>query len=165
MTLQFFDRVINWVHSQEGLVTQNGIQQLMERELYLQNLNEKLYGKYIRKKPMVNKPSLSSDRTINGVTFSFMEIIVRMVRNKNLFSPSSLLLDPDNPCCDPPQLLFVGEVNTGTWMKGAKFRECSLPNHIIVLLFFFIDGLTIYKYSKLILEAVLTCCFWFNRKA
>ena len=28
----------------------------------------------------------------------------------------------------------------------------------------FIDGLSIDKYGKLTVEAVLTCCLWFNRK-
>ena len=29
----------------------------------------------------------------------------------------------------------------------------------------FIDGLSVDKYGKLSVEAVLTCCLWFNRKA
>ena len=29
----------------------------------------------------------------------------------------------------------------------------------------FIDGLKIDKYGKLSVEAVLTCCLWFNRRA
>ena len=53
-----------------------------------------------------------------------------MVLNKSLFNPSNLLLDPDNPCALPSESLYVGEVNSGSWIKEAIAEECTLPNHI-----------------------------------
>ena len=44
-------------------------------------------------------------------------------------------------------------------------NECSLKNHILMPFCHFIDGLSVDKYGKLSVEAVLTCCLWFNRKA
>ena len=40
-----------------------------------------------------------------------------------------------------------------------------MHNQILIPFCHFIDGLNVDKYSKLIVEAVLTCCLWFNRKA
>ena len=50
-------------------------------------------------------------------------------------------------------------------MKSAISKECSLPNHILMPFCHFIDGLKVDKYGKLTVEAVLTCCLWFNKKA
>ena len=57
---------------------------------------------------------------------------------------------------------YVGEVNSGTWMKNTIEKECTLPTHILMPFCYFIDGLNIDKYGKLTVEAVLTCCLWFN---
>ena len=70
-----------------------------------------------------------------------------------------------NPWSGPLESEYVGEVNTGTWMKEAIAREYSLDNQILMPFFHFIDRLNVDKYSKLIVEAVLTYCLWFNRKA
>ena len=70
-----------------------------------------------------------------------------------------------NPWSGPPESEYVGEVNTGTWMKEAIARECSLDNHILMPFCHFIDGLNIKKYNKLTVEALLTYCLWFNIKA
>ena len=94
--------------------------------------------------------------------FSVKEMILKMVLNKSLFNPSNLLLDPDNPCVSPPESLYVGEVNSGSWMKEAIAKECTLPNHILMPFCHFIDGLSVDKYGKLSVEAVLTRCLWFN---
>ena len=88
-----------------------------------------------------------------------------MVMNTSLFCPSNILLDPDNPCSPPPESIYYGEVNSGTWMKSAISKECSLPNHILMPFCHFIDGLKVDKYGELTIEAVLTCCLWFNKKA
>lgn len=90
---------------------------------------------------------------------------LRMGLNENLFTSQNLDLDPDNPCSDPINSIYVDDVNTGTLIKDEKARECSLPNHIIMPFCQFIDGLNIDKYEKLTVEAVLICClFWFNKK-
>ena len=43
-------------------------------------------------------------------------------------------------------------------------NECSLPNHILIPFCHFIDGLSVNKYGKLSVGAVVACCLWFNRK-
>lgn len=32
----------------------------------------------------------------------------------NTFFPPNLLLDPDNPCSDPPESIYVNKANSGT---------------------------------------------------
>ena len=128
----------------------------MKREMFLQDLNAKLYGKEVLMKPSVENILLSSGRHTNVVTFSFKEMVLRMVLNKSMFTPQNLLLNPDDPCSLPHVSSYVGEVNTGTWMKNAIEKECTLPNHILMPFCHFIDGLNIDKYGKLTVEAVLT---------
>ena len=163
--LILFDRIIDWVRRHETTLTQNGSTSLTKRKMLLQELNQKLYQNEILMKPRVNNITLSSGRTTNVVTFSIKEMILRMVLNKSLFNPSNILLDPNNPCSPPSDSLYYGEVNSGTWMKSAIAKECSLPNHILMPFCHFIDGLKVDKYGKLTVEAVLTCCLWFNKKA
>ena len=163
--LILFDRVIHWLQRHESVVRNNGTELLMKRVTFLQDLNNKLYGKQVLMKPHVDNILLSSGRNTNVVTFSFKEMVLRMVLNKSLFSPSNLLLNPLDPCSPPIESEYIGEVNTGTWMKNAIRKECTLPNHILMPFCHFIDGLNIDKYGKLTVEAVLTCCLWFNRKA
>ena len=97
------------------------------------------------------------------VTFSFKEIILRMVTNKTLFYPGNLLLDTKNPFADPLDDGFYGDINTGTWFTKAKKNVCTEPNHILMPFCHFIDGLSVDKYGKLNVEAVLSCYVWFNR--
>ena len=103
--------------------------------------------------------------TRNVVSFSMREIILRMVTNKTFFHPGNLLFDPNNPCADISDDRCYGDVNTGTLFKKVKMHECTLPNHIPMHFCHFIDELSVDKYGKLTVEAVLTCCLWFNRKA
>ena len=163
--LILFDRVINWLQRHESVVKLNGTEHLMKRATFLQDLNHKLYGKQVLMKPSVDNILLSSGRNTNVVTFSFKEMVLRMVLNKSLFSPPNLLLNPDDPFSSPIESDYVGEVNSGTWMTNAIEKECTLPTHILMPFCHFIDGLNIDKYGKLTVEAVLTCCLWFNRKA
>ena len=79
-----------------------------------------------------------------------------MVSNKILLHPDNLLLDPKNPCCDTPDSALYSDVNTELWYLNEKKSECILPNHIIMLLYHFIDVISIDKYGKLTVEAVLT---------
>ena len=116
-------------------------------------------------KPIINTVHLSSGRNTNVVTFSFKEMILRMVSNRSLFNYKNLLLSPENPCADPPDSEYYSDVNTGTWFKEAKLKECTKPNHILMPFCHFIDGLNVDKYGKLTVEAVMSCCLWFNRKA
>ena len=115
-------------------------------------------------KPEMDYIVLSSDQSINIVTFSVKEIILRMIMNKSLFSPTNLLLDPDKPCSLSTDSLYINEINSSTWLKEAVAKECSQPKYILMPFCHFIDGLNIDKYNKLTVEAVLICCPWLNRK-
>ena len=88
-------------------------------------------------KPKISPVALSSGRSTNVVTFSFREIILRMVTNKNLFHPSNLLLDINNPFSDPTDDGYYGEVNTGTWFKEAKKNLYRTKSYIDAILSFY----------------------------
>ena len=101
-------------------------------------MNKKLYRDDISfMKPKISPVALSSGRSTNVVTFSFREIILRMVTNKNLFHPSNLLLDINNPFSDPTDDGYYGEVNTGTWFKEAKNFLYRTKSYIDAILSFY----------------------------
>ena len=164
--LVMFDRIIRWLKRHEGMISSIGTSGLLSRKQFIESMNKKLYnGPVSIMKPKIYKTILSSGRTSNVVSFSMREMILKMVTNKSLFHPGNLLLDPKNPCGDQPDDGSYGDVNTGTWYKAAKKHECTLPNQILMPFCHFIDGLSVDKYGKLTVEAVLTCCLWYNRKA
>ena len=78
--------------------------------------------------------------------------------SKSLFSPTNVLLQPDNPSLLPNDSSYVGEANSGTRMKEAVAKQFYQPNHILMPFCYFINELNIDKYEKLTVEAVLTCC-------
>ena len=160
-----FDRIVNWVRRHDHNLKRVDANNLQRREKFITDLNRKLYQDTIFMKPIVNPILLSSGRSTNVVTFSFKEMILNIVTNRSLFCSDNLLLNPNDPCETPPATDYYGEVNTGTWWKQAIQNECKQPNHILMPFCHFIDGLKIDKYGKLSVEAVLTCCLWFNRKA
>ena len=125
-----FDRIINWMKKHEGHLVSKGTVGLQEREKIIESMNKKLYRDDISfMKPKISPVILSSGRKTNVVTFSFQEIILRMVTNKNLFHPSNLLLDPSNPFAHPLDDGYYGEVNIGTWFQEA--RKKFVLNQII----------------------------------
>ena len=164
--LVMFNRIIRWLKRHESGICDNGISGIMNRNNFINSMNQKLYGSSISMmKPKLKPTVLSSGRTSNVVVFSIKEMILKMVTNKSLFHPDNLLLDPTNPCGDVLDDGYYGDVNTGTWFAEAKSRECTLTNHILIPFCHFIDGLSVDKYGKLSVEAVLSCCLWYNRKA
>ena len=163
--LVLFDRIIEWVKVHEQDFIDTGTLGLQRRKRFILDLNRQLYRKKIMMKPRVERVILSSLRTTSVVTFSMREKILQMVTNLTTFHSGNLLLDPINPCGPPPDTGYYGEVNSGTWHKEAITRECTQPNHILMPFCHFIDGLKVDKYGKLTVEAVLSCCLWFNRKA
>ena len=68
--LILFDRVINWLQRYESVVRQNGASHLMKREMFLQDLNAKLYGKDVLMKPSVENIRLSSGRHLSLIHIS-----------------------------------------------------------------------------------------------
>ena len=163
--LILFDRIIDWVKRHHHNMSTFQIDNLIKRDKFIREMNHRLYHGNIMMKPTVSNLNLSSNRVTSVVTFSMKEMILKMITNTSLFHPDNLLLDPNNPCGDPLDSPYYDEVNSGTWFKDAKQKECILPNHILMPFCFFIDGLSVDKYGKLTVEAVLTCCLWFNRKA
>ena len=160
-----FDRIVSWVKRHDQNLKRIDASNLPLRNKFINDLNTKLYQDQIIMKPIVNPIALSSGRTTNVVTFSFKEMVLNIITNRSLFCPDNLLLDPQNPCAPPTESNYYGEVNTGTWWRQAIQNECTEPNHILMPFCHFIDGLKIDKYGKLSVEAVLTCCLWFNRRA
>ena len=99
--------------------------------ILLEGMNKKLYKDDISfMNPKISPVALSSGRSTNVVTFSFREIILRMITNKNLFHPSNLLLDINNPFSDPTDDGYYGEVNTGTWVQRSQ-KSLVKPCYVV----------------------------------
>ena len=163
--LVMYDRIFNWVRRHESTISTNGLSGINHRDKFISEMNGRLYNNTTTMKPIVNHITLSSGRQTNVVTFSLSEMILKMVSNRSLFIPDNLLLNPDDPCGDPLATEYYSDVNSGSWFKQAKTSECHSPNHILMPFCHFIDGLNVDKYGKLTVEAVMTCCLWYNRKA
>lgn len=73
-------------------------------------------------------------------------MIFTHITQEELIFPPNLLHSPDNLYSDPPESIYIGDINTGTLMKSAKAKECSLPNHILVPFCHVIDGLNVDTY-------------------
>ena len=130
--LVMFDRIIEWVRRHEATIKRAGMTSLLKRNNLIESLNKKLYlEEGALMKPKISYINLHSNRTTKVVTFSFREMILRMITNKALFHPDNLLIDPKDPFADPPESKFFGEVNTGTWFKEAKRNECRNPKEIL----------------------------------
>ena len=160
-----FDRMIAWMQKHEMCVRKHGTDHLMKRNKFINDLDQKLYTDRSFMKPIVSPVNLTSGRSTTVVNFSLKDAIIRMVSNKSIFCPKNLLLDPLNPCGPPPISDHYNEVNSGTWHDDARKHECSESNHILMPFCCFIDGLKVDKFGKLTVEAVLSCCLWFNRAA
>ena len=52
-------------------------------------------------------------------------MILRMVTNKSILHPGNLLLDPTNPCAEPLDDGYYGDVNSGKWYTNAKKMNVS----------------------------------------
>ena len=164
--LIMYNRIIDFMKRNESILKSDGTSSLMQRDKLINCLNRKMYNnRSALMKPKLSLTKLSSGRTTNVVTFSFREMVLKMVANKTLFHPDNLLLDPDNPFADPVDDGYYGDVNSGDWFLHAKTHECKRDNEILMPFCHFIDGLSIDKYGKLTVEAVMSCCLWFNRKA
>ena len=119
--LVMFDRIIRWLKRHEGNIASHGTSGFLSRNNFIESMNKKLYTNSASiMKPKLCPTLLSSGRTSNVVIFSMKEMILRMVTNKSIFHPGNLLLDPTNPCADPPDDGYYGDVNTGKWFTTAK---------------------------------------------
>ena len=126
--LVMFDRIIEWVRRHEATIKRDGMTSLLKRNNLVENLNKKLYlEEGALMKPKISYINLHSNRRTKVVTFSFREMVLRMITNKSLFHPDNLLIDPKNPFADPPESEYIGEVNTGTWFKEARGMNVGVP--------------------------------------
>ena len=93
--LIMYNRVIDFIKRHEDILKSEGTSGLLQRDRLLSSLNQRLYHKRSAlMKPKLSLTTLSSGRTTNVVTFSFKEMILKMITNKSLFHPDNLLLDP-----------------------------------------------------------------------
>ena len=116
-------------------------------------------------KPWIERIRLKSGRFTSVVTFSFEEMVLRMLTNTNLFKKQNLVLDPENIFAPPKENDYYEDINDGSWWKTASENLCLESDQILMPFIFFIDGLKIDKYGKSTVEAVLACCAWFNKVA
>lgn len=96
-------------------------------------------------KSRVNNIHFSFSYTKHLLTFSDKKMNLRMVMSNSLFPPSSILLDPDNPCSIPPESMYYDEVNSSTWIKYNISEKYPKPNHCLVPICHIIDGININK--------------------
>ena len=116
-----FDRIIRWLKRHEGNVVSHGISGLLTQNNFIESMNKKLYtNSAFIVKPKLRPTLISSGCTSNDVIFSMKEMVLCMVTNKTIFHPGILLLDPTNPCDDPQDDGYYGDVNSGTWFTTAK---------------------------------------------
>ena len=141
----------------EGNIITNGTNSLSKRHTIITDINRSMYEKEILMKPRIEMTNLPSGQNSNVVTFSMKEMILRMVMNKSLFNADNILLDPHNSLLDPLDSIYYGEVNTGTWFKETKHKECTLPKQILMLFCQFIDRLSVQKYDNITVEMGLSC--------
>ena len=99
-------------------------------------------------KPKLCPTQLSSGRTSNVVIFSMKEMILRMVTNKSIFHPGNLLLDPINPCAEPLDDGYYGDVNSGKWHTNAK----KMNVHLRII-------------SSCVFVTLLMVCQWINMES
>ena len=119
--LVMFDRIIRWLKRHEGNIASHGTSGFLNRKNFIESMNKKLYlDSASIMKPKLCPTQLTSGRTSNVVIFSMKEMILRMVTNKSIFHPGNLLLDPTNPCAEPPDDGYYGDVNSGKWYMNEK---------------------------------------------
>ena len=89
-SLVLFDHIMHWLRRHEGTVKSIGLTGLSNRDKFISDMNHTLYKDSTTMKPFINHIRLSSEQTTNVVTFSFREMILRMVENRSLFTPENL---------------------------------------------------------------------------
>jgi hypothetical protein len=173
--LILYDKMIDYLqrhkHKLSNLTSTTNMnsKSLKRRKEFLNYWTNRLYQNNTQfLQPRISKPiKLSQNNETLITTFSLKEMILNMVCNKHYFKPANLLLDPKNPWNDDDlNKDYYADVNSGNWFYKAKQLYCTNDKLDILMPFcFFIDGLKLDKFGKITLEAVLTCCLWYKRKA
>jgi hypothetical protein len=157
-----FDRIIEWTNHHKDSFAHG----LNKRKKTVDQMMTKLYND-----PMfVPLPhqidlTLSSHKTTSITKFSLITAIQEMINNKSLMTRENLLWNVDAPWLTPDLPSNLGEPNTGSWYQKAM-NDCHLKfgeRSIVLNMSFFIDGLKIDKYGKLMSECVLGNWLIFKR--
>ena len=145
--LVMFDRIIRWLKRHEGNIASHGTSGFLNRKNFIESINKNLYlDSASIMKPKLCPTQLTSGRTSNVVIFSMKEMILRMVTNKSIFHPGNLLLDPTNPCAEPPDDGYYGDVNSRKWYTNAKKINVHLR---IISSYLFVTLLMVYQWINM----------------
>ena len=169
--LNMFDRIVDW--SQDNIdILQT--YQVDKRAKFLTSLKRTVFPRSIKGsnfllEPTVTKIKLPSGKLTTLTTNDFEDYIMELISPTNpLFCERNLLIDPSNPnlfIMNESDSLYYGDIHTGRWLKRAQEHNRSLGDkHILMPFCLFIDKITIDKYGKLKIEAVLCCCLWFKQE-
>lgn len=160
-----YDRFIELIKKHHTALKNTHTDSWQKRKTFIDDISKRLYSNPMFFQPHITQVTLSSSRSTTIVTFSLRDHILKIVTNRNNMNPELLNLDPEAPCKKPVESEFLDELNSGSWHSDTFDLMCKLDNHLLMPFIFFIDGLKVDKYGKVSVEAVLSCCSWFKRKA
>ena len=155
-----FDKVVEWAQNHSEVIKTGS---LRKRKTIMANWMQKYGGDVFTPLPTVFNTTLSSGKEVNISTFSFRNMILSMIADKDLFKMENLLIDPQRLNQPPEDVPDYGEPNTGSWYREALERCCPTNKHLLLPFAFFIDELKLDKFGKLGSEVVLACCQIFKR--
>ena len=125
----------------------------------------KIYHNEIMMKPKVDIIRFSFGWFTIFLTFSLKEMVLRIVTNKSIFNRDNILLIPVNPYLIHQN---ISTMEMSIQEHGSRILNVMIQHYPITFWCHFailLMVLSVDKYGKLTVEAVLTCCLWFNRKA
>ena len=160
--LILFDRIIDWTNHHKDVFAHG----LNKRKKTVDKMMTKLYNdpNFVPLPRQMNL-TLTSNKTTSITKFSLITAIQEMINNKSLMTRENLLWNVEAPWLLPDIPSNLGEPNSGSWYQKAM-NECHLKfgdRSIVLNMSFFIDGLKIDKYGKLISECVLGNWLIFKR--
>ena len=156
-----FDKVVDWAHKHSDIIK---TQSLRKRKSIMATWIAKFGGDIFSPLPTTFNKTLSSGKEVNISTFSFRNMILSMIADKDLFKLENLLIDPTKLNEPPENVSEYGEPNTGSWYRDALRNCCPTNKHFLLPFSFFIDELKLDKFGKLGSEVVLACCQIFKRE-
>ena len=171
--LNLFDKIINFLQThQKTLKDEYYSSCLRQRKLFIEKLlNQTCEFDKTFFSPRTNQMTLSSKRRTTITTFSLRDFLTKTISNTLLFKKEHLLINPLDPCTLISNHDYYSDINTGdhyinSWkhIQSNHFTKNNDNNVLPCPLIYFIDGLTIDKFGKKSLEAVLCCFGLFKRE-
>ena len=171
-SMKLFDKVISFMNTHKSQLQNTNVMSLLcQRRKFVEDIKNQLCAYdndfFNPKKTYIQ---LSSKRKISITTFSLKNNLIKIVNNELLMKKEHLLINYEDPCNLKTCCEYYGDINTGqqyidSWnhIQNNHFTKNNDNNVLPCPLIFFIDGLTIDKYGKLSLEAVLCCVGLFKR--